>query len=319
MSQNSESGVSARGLHFAGAFLVALGAIAIGGSGAALAAPPSLSPQTETRIDTVMYDVATGVVTIDGERFTDGTPGIPPYVEFNGVNVSGRIGTYGSSAILLNLDAPLAQGEFQIYVERKLKTDQLPHTSTATNIRATYSLTVQDYAALQGEQGPVGPQGPQGETGATGPEGPQGPTGPMGLPGVQGPAGPTGATGAQGPAGPTGPQGPQGPEGPQGPQGIPGTPDPRFGTDTSYSLAGRNNDAPCILGDVWLSAGRVAGGTPADGRLLPISQNQALFTLLGTRYGGTGVLTFALPDLRSAAPNQMTYVICTQGLFPAQQ
>ena len=39
-----------------------------------------------------------------------------------------------------------------------------------------------------------------------------------------------------------------------------------------------------------------------DGRLLPISQNAALFSLLGTTYGGDGVSTFALPDLRSRVP-----------------
>ncbi len=36
-----------------------------------------------------------------------------------------------------------------------------------------------------------------------------------------------------------------------------------------------------------------------DGQLLPISQNQALFSILGTTYGGDGRTTFALPDLRS--------------------
>jgi microcystin-dependent protein len=35
-----------------------------------------------------------------------------------------------------------------------------------------------------------------------------------------------------------------------------------------------------------------------NGQLLPISQNQALFALLGTTYGGNGTTTFALPDLR---------------------
>lgn len=40
----------------------------------------------------------------------------------------------------------------------------------------------------------------------------------------------------------------------------------------------------------------------ADGRLLAIAQNQALFALLGTTYGGNGVNTFALPDLRSRGP-----------------
>ncbi|MFP8892976.1 MULTISPECIES: phage tail protein [Chryseobacterium] len=35
-----------------------------------------------------------------------------------------------------------------------------------------------------------------------------------------------------------------------------------------------------------------------NGQLLPIAQNQALFSLLGTTYGGNGVTTFALPDMR---------------------
>ena len=39
-----------------------------------------------------------------------------------------------------------------------------------------------------------------------------------------------------------------------------------------------------------------------DGQLLPISQNTALFSLLGTTYGGNGQSTFALPDLGGAAP-----------------
>jgi len=39
-----------------------------------------------------------------------------------------------------------------------------------------------------------------------------------------------------------------------------------------------------------------------DGSLLPISGNQALFSLIGTTYGGNGQTTFALPDLRSRVP-----------------
>lgn len=38
-----------------------------------------------------------------------------------------------------------------------------------------------------------------------------------------------------------------------------------------------------------------------DGQLLPINQNQALFSLLGTTFGGNGQTTFALPDLRGRA------------------
>jgi microcystin-dependent protein len=40
----------------------------------------------------------------------------------------------------------------------------------------------------------------------------------------------------------------------------------------------------------------------ANGQLLPINQNQALFSLLGTTYGGNGVTTFALPNLQGRAP-----------------
>lgn len=41
-----------------------------------------------------------------------------------------------------------------------------------------------------------------------------------------------------------------------------------------------------------------------DGQLLPLSQNTALFSLLGTTYGGDGKSTFALPDLQGNAPMQ---------------
>jgi microcystin-dependent protein len=40
------------------------------------------------------------------------------------------------------------------------------------------------------------------------------------------------------------------------------------------------------------------GWAQANGQLLPIAQNTALFSLLGTQFGGDGVTTFALPDLR---------------------
>ena len=42
-----------------------------------------------------------------------------------------------------------------------------------------------------------------------------------------------------------------------------------------------------------------------QGQLLPIAQNTALFSLLGTTYGGDGVQTFALPDLRGRVPVNM--------------
>lgn len=44
------------------------------------------------------------------------------------------------------------------------------------------------------------------------------------------------------------------------------------------------------------------GWALCNGQLLPINQNQALFSLLGTTYGGNGQTNFALPDLRARTP-----------------
>jgi microcystin-dependent protein len=44
------------------------------------------------------------------------------------------------------------------------------------------------------------------------------------------------------------------------------------------------------------------GWAMCNGQLLPINQNQALFSLLGTTFGGDGRVNFALPDLRSRVP-----------------
>ena len=55
------------------------------------------------------------------------------------------------------------------------------------------------------------------------------------------------------------------------------------------------------------------------GSCSPSVLDTALFSLLGTTYGGDGRSTFALPDLRAAAPNNLTYVICTEGIYPSRQ
>lgn len=59
-----------------------------------------------------------------------------------------------------------------------------------------------------------------------------------------------------------------------------------------------------FIGQITLFAGNFAPRSWAfcDGQLLPISQNQALFSILGTTYGGDGRTTFALPDLRGRVP-----------------
>ena len=59
-----------------------------------------------------------------------------------------------------------------------------------------------------------------------------------------------------------------------------------------------------MLASVMIFAGNFAprGWAFCDGQLLPISQWSALFSLLGTTYGGDGRTTFALPDLRGRVP-----------------
>ena len=158
----------------------------------------------------------------------------------------------------------------------------------------------------------AGPPGPAGATGPAGPAGATGPAGPAGLAGATGPAGPAGPAGATGPAGPTGPAGLAGATGPTGPAGTTAL----FGTNTNRAAAGTG--AECTIGQVILSAGSVANGVPADGQLLPIVDNQALFSLLGNQYGGDGTHDFALPNLAGSAPNGLTYSICITGVFPAR-
>jgi microcystin-dependent protein len=71
------------------------------------------------------------------------------------------------------------------------------------------------------------------------------------------------------------------------------------------------------LGEIRMFAGGFAPVNWAfcDGSLIPIEQNQALYTLIGTIYGGDGTNTFALPDLRGRAPlhKSSTYPIGSNG------
>ena len=59
-----------------------------------------------------------------------------------------------------------------------------------------------------------------------------------------------------------------------------------------------------FVGEIKIVAFNFAprGYASCDGQLLPIAQNQALFSILGTTYGGDGRVNFALPDLRTKVP-----------------
>ncbi len=76
------------------------------------------------------------------------------------------------------------------------------------------------------------------------------------------------------------------------------------------------------VGEIRMFAGNFApaGWMFCEGQLLPISENETLFNLIGTTYGGDGQSTFALPDLRGRIPIHMgtassgtTYQLAEQG------
>lgn len=71
----------------------------------------------------------------------------------------------------------------------------------------------------------------------------------------------------------------------------------------SFATIDANAQEP-FIGEIRMFAGNFAprGWAFCDGQLMSISQNTALFSLLGTLYGGDGRTTFGLPDLRGRAP-----------------
>lgn len=55
----------------------------------------------------------------------------------------------------------------------------------------------------------------------------------------------------------------------------------------------------------------------ADGRVMDIAENSALYSLLGNQFGGDGLRTFALPDLRGKAPaEKLKYCMVVDGMYP---
>ncbi len=85
------------------------------------------------------------------------------------------------------------------------------------------------------------------------------------------------------------------------------------------ALAGSNP----FLGEVETFAFNFCplGWSTLNGQLLPISQNQALFALLGTTYGGNGLTTFALPTAKpifTATGAVLLQCIALQGIFPSR-
>lgn len=80
-----------------------------------------------------------------------------------------------------------------------------------------------------------------------------------------------------------------------------------------------SSDSYSYVGEISLVGFNFApnGWVTADGRSLRIDENEALFNLIGTTYGGDGTSTFNVPTI--AAPVQgMQYVIALYGVYPTQ-
>jgi microcystin-dependent protein len=77
-----------------------------------------------------------------------------------------------------------------------------------------------------------------------------------------------------------------------------------FAFVAALALAPQAQAQDCYIGEVRMFAGNFAprGYALAQGQLLSIAQNTALFSILGTMYGGNGQTTFGLPDLRGRYP-----------------
>lgn len=75
------------------------------------------------------------------------------------------------------------------------------------------------------------------------------------------------------------------------------------------------------IGDIGLFAFNfiMTDWLPCEGQTVNIADYVALYALIGTRYGGNGITTFCLPDLRNVLPIKeigMQYCIATAGMYP---
>jgi len=93
---------------------------------------------------------------------------------------------------------------------------------------------------------------------------------------------------------------------------------------SSLGLAPAASARECLIGEVGAFAADFVPirWLPTDGRLMPIIGNEALYAVIGQRFGGDGKTTFALPTLPSLKPatgREITYAICVSGLVPPRE
>jgi len=323
ISQEATQPMDRRWRHLLCAALV-VGSTALSGTALAGAAVAG-----QVVINSVDVDRVSQVLSIEGDQITQGFLGSDvPYVEFNG-QVLKLVPGWNNSFVQATLPASVPDGDYQVFVSRSsLPASSVDPHNLPSYEWATFSVTL--ITPIPGPQGPAGLTGAQGPQGAQGPSGATGATGATGAQGSIGPAGPIGAAstvpgprGSQGPAGPAGATGATGPAGPAGTAAIPSnltTLSQQLGTSGYSSSFTYTYQVSCELGDIIFSANNYTAGNalPADGRLLPISGYTALFSILGTTFGGDGVSTFGLPNLRAFAPTGLVYSVCVSGIFPSR-
>lgn len=220
----------------------------------------------------------------------------------------------------------LIQGDMTVHNTTLLLTNSSPIQFTVIQLTTTVfeegdEVKVVFNQGIPGEKGEQGDPGPAGAEGPKGPTGPTGPTGPVGPPGPQGEAAPpytgeapinvdnSALTIGLNPATSAGDlltwdgnnwiAKPPEPEPPQTLDNM----QPFLGINYIIALQGlfpSRNGAEPFIAEIIMFAGNFAprGWAFCDGQLLQISQYPALFSLLGTTFGGDGRTNFALPDLR---------------------
>lgn len=250
---------------------VALLATSVAGA----SARPETMSRHQPRITSALADTEAGTLTIFGERFRSGR------------TLEVTLGRFGALVVTLDTDTVIGA---------ELPDGIAPGDYLLTVLTGRGASQVDSFDLTVGGAGPAGPMGPEGPRGEAGPPGPKGEPG-MGVPATANPGDVMIWSGANWVARPPSQIGSLDKDNMQ----------PYLAVNYVIALQGiypsRNAIEP-FIGEIMLFAGNFAprGWAFCNGQLLSIAQNTALFSLLGTTFGGDGQTTFALPDLRGRAP-----------------
>ncbi len=102
----------------------------------------------------------------------------------------------------------------------------------------------------------------------------------------------------------------------------------QIGSQTTVGKDTTGGGADCLIGEIRLFSNNIIprGFLSAEGQTLQIVQYDALYSVIGTKFGGNGQSTFNLPDLRNVEPTHRTfegsevdlnYAICAMGIYPS--